>query len=292
MPLAVTQLPFGTTLARQMARQNLTRFNHVFWVGERGYDHLASGFADIVFPPTAPHLHGVYTSGVEWRSAVAEHQIWTRQYILVSAASLLEVYITSAARSALTAHPELIDPALIGQDGYLFLMSKRTPPTGWNRKVKDRLASFTKGLWSKRLTELASVFGPLPLKAVALEPALQTLQNTRNEIAHEFGLDGPTRLAQWEPINQIILTRQDCEAAIKTVSAFIAAIDKPLFGPLIGGHEILFQYHLWVKANPKASSWYVAGGAASLFRDHIGAMTSHALGAKYAKAIADYYHQL
>lgn len=292
MPLTVTQPPFGTTLARQMARQNLTRFNHVFWVGERGYEHLASGFADIVFPPPAPHLHGIYTSDNDWRSAVAEQQIWVRQYVLVSAASLLEVYITSAARSALTAHPELIDPAMLGEDGYLFLMGKQPPPPGWNRKVKDRLATFTKGLWSKRLAELASVFGHLPHKAIASESALQKLQNTRNEIAHAFGLDGPTRLAQWEPINRIALTRQDCVEAIKTVSAFMAAIDKPVFGPLIGGHEILFQYHLWVKANPKASSWYVAGSAAGLFRDYIGAMTSHPLGAEYANAIARYYHQL
>ncbi|MDO8913998.1 MAG: hypothetical protein Q8N10_04590 [Phenylobacterium sp.] len=292
MTLTVTRLPFGTTLARQMARQNLTRFNHVFWVGERGYDHLASGFVDIKFPSPAPHLHGIYTSDADWRSAVAEHQIWTRQYILVSAASLLEVYITSAARSALAAHPELIEPTMIGKDGYLFLMGKRAPPAGWNRKVKERVATFTKGLWSKRLAELASVFGPLPVQAVTLEPALQKLQNTRNEIAHEFGLDGPTRQAQWEPINHIALTRQDCEAAIRTVSAFIAAVDKPVFGPLIGGHEILFQYHLWAQANPKASSWHVAGRAAGLFRDHIGAMTSHALGADYAWAIANYYHQL
>lgn len=292
MPLTVTKPPFGTTLSRQMARQNLTRFNHVFWVGERGYDYLASGFAEIEFPPPEPHLHGVYTSNVEWRLAVAEHQIWTRQYILVSAASLLEVYITSAARSALTAHPELIDPTMTGMDGYLFLMGKQSAPAGWNRRVKDKLATFTKGLWIQRLTKLASVFGALPSVVVALEPALQKLQNTRNEIAHEFGLDGPARLAQWEPISHITLTREDCEAAIKTVSAFIAAIDKPVFGPLIGGHEILYQYHLWAQENPDASSWHVAGRAAGAFRDHIGALTSHGIGAEYSRAIADYYHQL
>ncbi len=292
MSLTLTKLPFGTTLARQMAKQNLTRFNHVFWVGERGYDHLEAGFPNIVFPPYAPDLHGLYTSDADWRAAVAEHQIWTRQYILVSAASLLEVYLSSAARSALTAHPELIDSVWSGMDGYLFVMGKQAPPTGWNRKLKDKVATFTKGLWVNRLAQLAAVFGPLPAKAMALEPALQKLQDTRNDIAHEVGLDGPTRLAQWEPLKHIELTREDCETAIKVVSAFIAAVDKPVFGPLIGGHEILFQYHLWAQSEPKASSWHVAGRAAGLFRDHIGGMTSTALGASYATSIANYYHKL
>lgn len=292
MALTLTRLPFGTTLARQMAKQNLTRFNHIFWVGERGYDHLESGFPNIVFPSPAPDLHGLYTSDADWRGAVAEHRIWSRQYILVSAASLLEVYLSSAAESALTAHPELIDPALAGTDGYLFIMGKQPAPTGWNRKLKAKVATFTKGLWSNRLTQLSAVFGPLPAKAMALTAALQKLQDTRNEIAHEFGLDGPKRLAQWEPLKHIELTRLDCENAIKIVSAFIAAVDKPIFGPLIGGHEILFQYHLWVQSQPKAGSWYVAGQAAGHFRDHIGGMTSTALGAGYATSIANYYHQL
>lgn len=292
MALNLTKLPFGTTLARQMAKQNLTRFNHVFWVGERGYDHLQAGFPNIVFPPPAPDLHGLYTSDADWRAAVAEHRIWTRQYILVSAASLLEVYLSSAAQSALTARPELIDQAWVGTDGYLFLMGKQPPPPGWNRKLKEKVATFTKGLWANRLAQLAAVFGPLPAKAIALGPALQNLQDTRNDIAHEFGLDGPKRLAQWETLKHIELTRLDCETAIKTVSAFIRAVDKPVFGPLIGGHEILFQYHLWVQSQPKAGSWHVAGQAAGRFRDHIGGMTSTALGASYATSIANYYHRL
>nr|WP_313427311.1 hypothetical protein [Brevundimonas diminuta] len=292
MTLTLTALPFGTTLARQMAKQNLTRFNHAFWVGERGFDHLAGGFDKITFPPETPASHGIYKSEPEWIAGAKEHRIWTRQYVLVSAASLLEVYLSSATTSALRAQPGLVDPALTGQDGYLYLMGKKPTPTGWNRALKAKVATFTKGVWKDRLKNLEAVFGTLPAKAWALEPKLQKLQDTRNDIAHEFGLDGPRRSAQWQTIKHIEPNFSDCETAIKAVSAMIASIDAPVFGPRIGGHEILYQYHLWAQSNPRSGSWHVAGSAANLFRDHIGALTSAPLGADYAKTIANYYHRL
>lgn len=292
MTLSLTALPFGTTLARQMAKQNLTRFNHAFWVGERGYDHLSGGFSDIAFPPQTPASHGIYKSEADWIAGVKEHRIWTRQYVLVSAASLLEVYLVSATTAALRAQPGLVDATLTGQDGYLYLMGKKPTPTGWNKALKDRVATFTKGLWTNRLKNLEAVFGPLPAKANALEPTLQKLQNARNDIAHEFGLDGPPRSAQWQAITHIEPSFSDCDTAIKAVSALIAAIDKPVFGARIGGHELLYQYHLWAQSNPEVRSWHVAGKAANLFRDHVGSLTSAPLGADYVKAIANYYHRL
>lgn len=292
MKLALTALPFGTTLARQMARQNLTRFNHAFWVGERGFDHLAGGFSSITFPPETPSSHGIYKSEPEWVAGVNEHRIWTRQYVLVSAASLLEVYLNSVTTSALRAQPGLVDAALTGQDGYLYVMGKRPTPAGWNKALKTKVATFTKGLWKDRLKNLETVFGTLPAKAWALEAKLQELQQTRNDIAHEFGLDGPPRSAQWEMITHIEPSFSDCDKAIKAVAAMISAIDAPVFGPRIGGHEMLYQYHLWAQSNPSAGSWHVAGKAANLFRDYIGGLTSAPLGADYSKAIANYYHSL
>ena len=37
MAFDTKELPFDTTLARQIAKQHLDLFNNVYWVGERSY---------------------------------------------------------------------------------------------------------------------------------------------------------------------------------------------------------------------------------------------------------------
>ena len=291
MPQLPTTSPFGTSLARQVARQNLTRFNNVFWVAERARKHIRAGYSSIRFPPVTVGVHGVFNSASEWESAADEFRDWTRQHVLISAASLLEVYLSSIAQTALQAKPELLDRSLIGVDGYSFLLGKQSPPEGWKSSVVSAVESFTKGLWKHRFRHMEVVFGKLPEKLLALEPELQKIQNKRNRIAHKFGSDAD-RSVPWAEIAHVVVGAKDCDKAIRTVSAFIAEADSNVFAPLVGAHEVLAVYHEWSLKEPNFGRYRAMGTRASNFCDHVGQLNGAALGKAYAQAIIDYHDAL
>lgn len=291
MPHLPQTSPFGTSLARQVARQNLTRFNNVFWVAERARKHIRAGFSSIQFPPVTPGVHGVFNSALEWETASDEFRDWTRQHVLISAASLLEVYINAIAKTALHAKPELLDRSLTGVDGYSFLLGKASPPEGWKTSVELAVESFTKGLWKRRFRQMEVVFGKLPEKLVALEPELQKVQNKRNRIAHKFGSD-KDRSVPWAEITHVVVGASDCDKAIRTVSAFIAEADTNVFEPLVGAHEVLGVYHEWSLKEKNFGRYRVMGTRASKFCDHIGSFNGAAVGKAYAQAVIDYHNSL
>lgn len=291
MPQFPANLPFGTSLARQVARQNLTRFNNVFWVAERARKHIRSGFSSIRFPPVTPGVHGVFTSNAEWESAADEFRDWTRQHVLISAASLLEVYLTSITQTALQAKPELLDRSLIGVDGFSFVFGKASPPDGWRSGIASTVEGFTKGLWKHRFRQLEIVFGKLPAKLTALEPELQKIQNKRNRIAHKFGADSD-RTVPWTDVTHVVVGAKDCDKAIRTVSSFIVEADSNLFGSLVGSHEVLALYHDWSIKEPNIGRYRAMGVQASKFCDHIGQLNGNGIGKAYAQAVIDYYDAL
>lgn len=285
------ELPFGTSLARQVARQNLTRFNNIFWVAERARKHIRGGFSSISFPAPAPGIHGVFNSEDEWFHAADQFRDWTRQHVLISAASLLEVYLYSITRTALQANPELLDRSLTGVDGYRFVLEKATPPRGWIKYIDGHVDSFVTGLWKDRLRRLEIVFGTLPTTLTALEGDLQSIQNKRNRIAHQFG-EHARRNVPWADVSHVPVGAKDCEKAIKSVSAFIAESDTNVFAQLVGGHEVLALYHEWSRKEPNLNRYKVAGTCASKFCDYVGGLASKGIGKRYAKSIIAYYDSL
>jgi hypothetical protein len=291
MPQLPREPPFGTSLARQVARQNLTKFNHAFWVPERARTHLRSGFASIVFPSPGPGVHGVYNTATEWQGASDVFLDWTRQQVLISAVSLLEVYINSIATTALQANPEFIDRSLKGKDGYAFVLGKATPPKGLEKTRKAAVEGFTKGSWKERFRRLEIVFGKLPEKLVDLESDLQNLQNKRNKIAHKFGAD-EARSVPWDAVTHVAVGPKCCENAIKTVSKFITVADSEVFAPLVGAHEVLEIYHNWAGKNPGLGRLRLMDTQAEAFCKHIGRLIGQGLGREYAQSIINYYDAL
>ena len=286
-----TALPFGTSLARQVARQNLTRFNNIFWVSERARKYLRAGFPSIRFPPAGPGVHGVFNTEEEWLFAADEFRDWTRQHVLISAASLLEVYLYSITKTALQAKPELIDRSLTGIDGYRFVFEKDTPPAGWKKSIDSCVDGFVTGLWKDRIRRLEIVFGNLPVNLTKLESDLQKIQNKRNRIAHQFGLEA-RRNAPWDAASHVPVGAKDCEKAIKTVSTFIADADTNVFANLVGAHEILSLYHDWSRKEPNLYRYKVLGTCAAKFCDHLGGFAGNSIGKNYANAIISHYDSL
>lgn len=283
------QLPLSnTTLARQVAKQNLTSLNHSLWVTENSYPLVRSSFAAITMP-TGVDAHGCYGSAGEWSVAVDEQRLWVRQHVLVSGASLLEVYLTSAMAAALWACPEYADRSLSGiSEVELIKFPDRAP--GLDKLIRRHIKSVLQDRWHIRFRQMAVVFGKLPSSLIALSPRLQALQDKRNRIAHAFGQDGGTvRKTPWQPVTSIQLNLSDAEEALVCVSAAIREADVNVFGPLIGGYELLHEYHVWLQAFTDPFSRPAPYERQRQFRKHIAGNFGHGPGKNYLDSLIRYY---
>ena len=208
--------------------------------------------------------------------------------MLVSAASLLEVYVKAASVAAVTARPELIDKTYVGVDGFSFVKSNATP-----RPLRDLIEAVTGGFifgpWSDRFRRIARVFGSIPQPLLDFTQTLQTVQTKRNKIAHEFGNDGKGRRAPWDAFAIIEIGPKEIQTAITSISSAIALFDKSLFGPNIGGHEILQQYHIWRGKQKNYQKLYVSGSLAVEFRTYLGDQYGSTPGAQYIRDMIAYY---
>jgi hypothetical protein len=140
-----------------------------------------------------------------------------------------------------------------------------------------------------RFREMAIVFGKLPSALTALAPELQELQNKRNRIAHSFGQDSKAlRRTPWDPTNSMQLKVTDAEEALKCVSTAIREADEKVFGPVIGGYELLYEYHVWL-SNFTDFNRPAPDVRRLRFRQHVGGRFGHAPGKAYFRALVQYY---
>lgn len=158
--------------------------------------------------PTGIKAHGCFGSEPQWAGAVDEQRLWVRQHVLVSASSLLEVYLGTATSAALWATPEYVDRSLSGlREVELIKFSERA--RGLTKLISGQVRSMQNGRWTNRFRQMAIVFGKLPPKLVALADPLQNLQDKRNRIAHAFGQDTKIyRRTPWAPTDIVKLDVQ------------------------------------------------------------------------------------
>lgn len=277
-----------TTLARQVARQNLTTLNNALWVTEHSHMLVRSAFSSITMP-TGAKEHGCFGSDEQWSAAADEQHLWVRQHVLLSAASLLEVYLTTAISESLWASPEYADRSLTGvREIDLIKFSDRAPRLDKliKRLVKDMVA----GEWIQRTRQMAITFGKLPSRLTALVPRLQALQDKRNRIAHEFGQNSKElRRTPWAPIDSIKLEVSDIEDALTIVNETIREADVRVFGPLIGGYEFLYEYHTWLNGFDSVFTKPEPGLREPYFRKHIANKFGNGPNKKYYLSLIRYY---
>lgn len=292
MTFHLRTLPFGTTLSRQIAKQHLSRFNNVFWVGERSFRHLKSAYKEISFPAPGPGIHGVFASDQEWEEATDEYHAWMRHHILISAASLLEVYVKSASTTAVTAKPELVDRSFAGVDGFRFVKDNPPLPKHLAKLTESVTTGFVDGTWEERLRRIGRVFGAIPAALNGLAPNLQNIQTKRNKISHQFGNELKNRRTPWDAFKFIEVGPKEIIDGITSISTVIKIMDVEIFGPAIGGHEVLHEYHVWSKKQRNFHHLYVSGRLSSAFRDHIGGVYGAALGTDYIDGMINYYNRV
>lgn len=283
------ELPIkDTTLARQVTRQNLTTLNNALWVTEHSYPLVRSAFSKITMP-TGPTDHGRFGSEDQWSAGVDEQHLWVRQHILVSAASLLEVYLATAISAALWASPEYADRSLSGvREVELIKFSDRAP--GLEKLIQKHLKDMLKGEWKSRFRQMEIIFGKLPSKLGALAQRLQDLQDKRNRIAHGFGQNSKKfRRTPWEAVDTIKLEVSDVEESLILVSEVIREADGYIFGPLIGGYELLYEYHIWLKSLVDPFTRPSPDLLAQSFGKHIGTKFGNRPNKEYCRSLKLYY---
>jgi hypothetical protein len=209
--------------------------------------------------------------------------------VLVSAASLLEVYLASAASAALWANPEFADRSLHGvHEVELIKFADRAP--GLRKIIQTNVKSILRDRWDERFRRMATVFGKLPPKLLGLGPNLQLIQDKRNIIAHAFGENSrELRRTPWEPTDRIHLEVPEVESALITVGAAIREADLHLFGNLIGGYEFLHEYHKWLNDFKDPFSRPEPGLREPEFRKHIASKFGNGPSKPYYLSMIQYY---
>jgi len=281
--------PFKTTtLARQVARQNLTRLNNAFWVTEHSHSLVRGSFSVLAFP-SGPTDHGCYGSAPQWEMATDDQLAWVRQHVLLSAASLLEVYLSSAILAALWANPWLVDRSLTGLPEVQFIKFRDRSP-GLAKLIGEQLKPMVWGTWKDRFRKMSTIFGTLPPKFSSAQEELQKAQELRNKIAHGFGHNASRpRRTPWEPVSPISLDASEIEKYLIIVSQVIRVADASLFLPLIGSYEFLYEFHSWSASLPDQFTRPSPAQIEPSFRRHIAAKFGSGPGKTYYKAMIAYY---
>jgi hypothetical protein len=285
-------LPFKTSLIRQITRGHLTHINDVFWMHEKSYAVIENAWPSLPEPKKGPFVRDVFQSDESWRKGAAALRLWFRQNVIVSAASILEVYIISACTIAFSAEPSLINRSLEGIDGAAFVKHPDTLPSRFRRTIKQRAEDLTKGEWTDRLKKIEMEVGKIPLSVSSMVESLQDLQNKRNRIAHSYGAEGELPRTPWEPITAITVTDAEILEIFRMVDIVSKDFDKHLFGPLIGGFELLNEYHSWLTGPESASTFLHKDKVLSTFRKHLGNAFGTTPGSAYIRTMVEYYDKI
>lgn len=285
------KLPFRTTLIRQITKQHLTHINDVYWMHENSESAIKGYFSNIITPRTGKDYRAILKTKENWEKGADDFSIWVRQNTILSAASVLEVYIVAACTVVFSACPELIDRSLLGINSVSFIKHVDRLPTGYRRMIKKRSEDPTKGKWSDRIRKLEMEIGRVPSQVSSLVPKLQELQDKRNRIAHSYGAEGELRRTPWEPITAISAEEADILETFKVVDTVSKALDRDLFAPLIGGYEIINEYHSWLCAQNQTYARPIEELAFG-FRKYLGQSFGQTPGSAYIKAMIEYYNNV
>jgi hypothetical protein len=290
-PFDAEAMPMETTLARQISKQNLTELNDAYWVSERGHSLLHRSFAKIKMP-TDPTAHGAYGTDKQWSDATNVQREWMRRHVVFSSASLLETYVVSAAATSFWAKPELIDRSLAGLRMGSFIKHPNAVPPHFKTLVKKSTERISKGTWKERFVAMAAIFGKLPVALISLESSLQLLESRRNKISHAFGADGDLPKTPWEQRRSISVTTSYINDVFVNVNSFIRIADENVFGPRIGGYEMLHEFQVWAAKQPTFTHMSVTGTLERTFRKHVGESFGNTPGKDYFTALIRHFESL
>ena len=136
------------------------------------------------------------------------------------------------------------------------------------------------------------LLGKLPDQLLRLESDLQSMQSMRNRIAHSYGMNGELRRTPWEETRVIEVPPSRIESVTKDVSMAIQLLDRLVFGPTVGGYEMLHEYSVWLRREEKSGRPVTFQNRENAFRNHIGKAFGSTPGRNYIEPMIRYYDGL
>jgi hypothetical protein len=226
---------------------------------------------------------------------------WHRLLTLVTLTSAFERYLTAVTTTAIASDP-VLEPGFPKKIDGLTLAKYRL------QAGERSTEALTKGEWSGRLAAFRKYFGTVPSILQSHEGTLETMRNTRNQVAHSFGLDTssmPAHSAMLIGARRKTTPNFDAvsvsEATIKkwlaTIDACATAIDGHLLPNFIGGYEIAAICIEWIEDRDrlhKATGIRLSGNGSDARKlgKFLGELLAYPVQHETAQAIIDYIDRL
>ncbi len=181
----------------------------------------------------------------EWKASACRALAAQQLHASVAMASALELYLRRAVRVALLSDPgaqvgraRSIDGAALAVDE-LYLS-----------RFDDEATSCTSGSWSERIDTLVRLFGVSSLKQSLDVAKLQHLQDTRNAVAHIYGLTAQINEPYCVPYTRERrqVSRNEIKEQFELIRYTAQTIDKALCGH-IGEFDSIYLYQRWRKTS-------------------------------------------
>lgn len=235
----------------------LTELNEHYWsligthaFAERNHDGSKSETSDaIMLGRSKWHLEirqRIPTETVKWSNAAKAALDTYRLHATVAMASALELYLRRSIRAALLSdpgvqygRPQSIDGAVLlhEDDNYL-------------RRFDDVIVACTSGSWADRAALLGAVFQSSSFSTQLALSDLQHLQDTRNAVAHIYGLSRQINEPYEVPYvrGKREVTRAKFKQYFDLINKTAKAIDRDLVHH-IGEFDAICLYSRWLRTH-------------------------------------------
>jgi hypothetical protein len=215
---------------------------------------------------------------------------------LILLASAFELYVRRIVSISVQSDPGILILTPRSVDGVSLL--KRNSLIDTKTVVKN----CSDGVWSKRENAIRLLLGTSIPELHNNIKHLQSVQDVRNSVAHEFGRKSPLRdfwyldprLAKSVDVAQVSPKR--LQELLGIVGAVAEAIDRA-FARHVGSFELLLFWHNFQREHNKSTSavfrryatLYKDGGSEKLLSTHLHSVSGRALGRVYCEELIQHY---
>lgn len=305
MNFEIENTPFEHSFAHQLFRKHFTEINKVYWanfvvestvleqVGNYRKSHTQDKPIDF-FQVDEADKRKLENSFDEWLSNYTNFSNMTRQNMILSLCSILEIYLKSITLLAIEARPGVI----FGDQGdikgsKLLKHSDTYADSDKNNLFHRYVKLICEGDWPSRVREYKKLFGCVP-DALQLKnnvQDLETMRKLRNRIAHQFGRDESEKkvLVTLNVRPAEVVEPEDFIKYLDLVGKVEEAIDDHLYFSFIGSYEVLRFYH---EHNRKKTTTSDILERAKWLRKEIQPHFTKSPGTDYCKGLIAYYNSL
>ena len=253
------------------------------------YKHLGKEVVDasedckkyFSFPP---HVWNLITVR-DWSKAFNEGQNFLYLNCVMALNSNFETFLSAIISLAIESNPGVLLNASKTIDGTILLKRQLL-----NKQIyEEKLNACLKGTWSKRKSEIKSLFGSYPEELDRYETTLEAIRKLRNRIGHAFGRD-IEKTRDFSSLQKLPLERVSLQKLKKWLNVTFevaSALDSFLLDDSIGEYQAILAYH----NNKQKWANKVFGERARELKTMYGAIDQQ-VGVIFCKGLIEYYDKV